>query len=401
MKGHLMCRSPFILRILVLILLFAVCRVGPAFAGGLESAGGMDALRETLDNYIHSQGNLRTRIEVRKLVRISSGRLSEKTYHVESIIRDHVARISRYSEGVIDGQKQWFDIRETLLFPSGETAEWRHPGFPGQLSFGIRSAHAHRIGFDAGLVGSPVFNLQKIRRVIGRSATTIVSEDQDQIVARTSAVEKPKTDNLLNDYIEIVFSKRFGRLPISMTRISNTDEPTRNYDSGSCIHLKYGTSDDGTIIPLMATHETGLKEREEGIVQTTWHYLSFDVSSQPTIDEMKLTIPVQVLVANVDSRQQFTVTSTNDDVAAALKKRFGDFLEIEPRNASMRTVAASFVGQCPDLPDVFRQAKEPTSNYLPPAGNNGRWNYGLLAAHGLGLWAIGCYARRRRNLAPT
>jgi hypothetical protein len=72
---------------------------------------------------------------------------------------------------------------------------------------------------------------------------------------------------------------------------------------------------------------------------------------------MSLTVPYHLLAKNVDSGREFKLTTSDDKDTGILTERYGNLLKILPREHAMRTVATSFVGQCPDLPEMYRQLK--------------------------------------------
>lgn len=368
----------------------------PAAAESMPSTStSLTHLRSALDDFLAAQSTLRVRTKVTSLVRISNGRLSEKNYHIDCVIKHGVAKLSQYGEGIIDGEKQWFDIRETLLFPSGETAEWRHPGFPGQLSFGTDSNHANRIGYDANRLGHPLFTLNMIRRVLAREASEITSESESEIVVRTSPFADPKHTDLATDYLEIVFSRQSDDLPISLTRIMPDDDPTTHFHSGASIQIEYGRAKDDSVILLSAKRDWQLRDDVEGKLHTKWDFETFDRSAKTTIDDVRLTLPIGILAENVDSGRRFTVTGKDDDSAVTLKKRFGDYVQFAPRAAAMKAIAASFVGQCPDLPREYHSVSEPYSQ-SGPAPTTSRGIYRGIAGHVIALLGIGAFWRRRR-----
>lgn len=352
-------------------------------------------LRSRLDAYIQGIRNLRCQLQIVRLARTSSGRISEKKYNVDCVTQNYVTKISQFSQGVIEGEKTWFDVRETLVFPSGDTAEWRHPGFPGQLSFGKTSPDSQRIRYSAFENGDPLYPLKKIARVLKRDTLKVVEITPQTIIGRMPVGKEAPVTWEGTDYIEIVFSREFGDMPISMTRICANDNPDRKYDSDCRVEIEYAKEND-FVVPTVARLDTKLKDDVQGDLTTTWTYAAFDPFAEPTPEEVKLTLPIQVLVENVDTRRQFTVTSSDDDGAKSLRERFGDTIEIQPRVAAMITVAKSFVGQCPNLPSEYQYLREQSSASKERSGPS-RWGIGLLAAHGAGLWAIAGFLRRRRK----
>lgn len=357
------------------------------------------ALRTTLDQYINSVKNLHCEADVANIVRLSSGRISERNFSVEFTMRDYVVKISQFSRGTVEDEQGWFDIRETLIFPSGSTAEWRHPGFPGQITFGHSSNESKQIRHAAGGIGDPLFPLKKIASVMLRDSFHVVENHPESVVAHvsvpgTSADSADETGSEDTDYIEIEFEKKYGWLPVSMTRICVQSDANDVFDSGGAFEIEYGVTDTNTVVPQVIRQDTRLKDDVEGSLATTWTFKTFDLSVTPTMDEMKLTLPVQVLAENVDSHRRFTVTSKDDDAAATLKKSFGEFIEIQPGKAAMQAVAKSFVGQCPDLPAQYQLLRQQNAPALAASSTSG-WNACLLAAHGVGLWVIAGYWRRR------
>lgn len=365
----------------------------------LDAAG----LRTTLDHYIDSVRNLHCEVDVANIVRLSSGRISERNFSVKCTMRDYVMKISQFSRGTVEDEQVWFDIRETLIFPSGSTAEWRHPGFPGQITFGHSSNESKQIRQAAGEIGDPLFPLKKIARVMFRDSFHVVENHSDSIVAHvsmlgTSAESANGTGSEDIDHIEIRFEKKYGWLPVSMTRICVQSDASEVFDSGGAFEIEYGATTGDIIVPQVIRQDTRLKDDVEGSLATTWTFTTFDLSATPTMDEMKLTLPVQVLAENVDSHRKFTVTSKDDDAAVTLKKSFGDFIEIQPGKAAMLAVAKSFVGQCPDLPAQYQLLRQQNAPALAASSTSG-WNACLLAAHGIGLWVIAGYWRRRNRPA--
>lgn len=360
-------------------------------------------LRTRLDQYVESLRYLDSECDVLNVIRLSSGRISERKFKVNCLVRDYVKRISQYSEGNVEDDKAWFDIRETLLFPSGATAEWRHPGFPGQLSFGQTSNDCNRIRHSAEEIGDPFFVLKKIARVMKRDTFRVVESRPESIIARVSmpgeAQDVPASDETAEtDYIEIVFSRKYDCLPVSMKRICLRSDPDRVFDSGSAFEIEYSHTDQNTFVPQVIRQDTRLKDDVEGVLATTWTYKTFDLTARPVMNEMTLILPVGVLAENVDSRRRFTVTSKDDDAAVTLKKQFGDFIEIQSAKAAMQAVARSFVGLCPDLPDQYQLLRQQHAPAFATSDTS-RWNVCLLAAHGFGLWVIAGYWRKRCRAA--
>lgn len=365
-----------------------------AFADS-NSAGptSLKSLRNTFNEFLVSQSKLRAKIHVTNLVRMSNSRLCEKSFHIDCVIRDGVAKISHYGEGIVDGKKQWFDLRETLLFSSGDTIQWRHPNFPGKISFGIKSSHASRIKYDADRLGHPLFMLNRIREILARKASKIISESADRIVVRTSPFANPKSTNLVVDYLEIVFSKQFDGLPISLTRYMPDDNPAYNFSSGASVQIEYGRALDSSVFPVCIQRDRRLKDDVEGILNTKWEFQTFDRAADISIDDLQLTLPLQIRAEDVDTKREFLVVSEDDDSVMTLKKRFGDYIQFVTRNAAKKSNATSFVGQCPDLPTEHHSISERPIQPVPSLAGNAC----LLASHAIILLGVGALWRRRHN----
>lgn len=378
--------------------LSAICFQPPSVLAQSESPAPVSVpqLQQAIEEYVSGVSNLRVRTEVTRLVRISNGRLSEKTYHVKSLIKSGVTRISLYGEGVINGEKAWFDIRESLLFASGDTAEWRHPGFPGQINYGQKSDKAKQVRHKAAQLGHPFAALGKMLLVLKRPASKVFRETDSEIVVRTSVLASAEKVDTQTNFIELVFDKRFDLLPVSMTSISTVEDPKSYFDSGTRIEVEYHREEDGSLSLVSVREDLKLKGENEGILNTEWVFKDFDRSAITTMDDMKLKLPLQITSENVDTKQKLTVTSVKDDAALALKKRFGDYIEFQTRALAMHTTANSFVGQCPDLPPVYQLAGK-TRPIVATSSIVSRWDAGLLVGHALCLLAIGIYVTRRRQ----
>ncbi|MCA9051931.1 MAG: hypothetical protein KDA89_24500, partial [Planctomycetaceae bacterium] len=265
------------------------------------------------------------------------------------------------------------------------------------LSYGKDSYRVSQIAYDASRLGHPFFTLNRIRRVLARKASAVTSETDQHVVVRTSPFADP-TCTKPDDFLELVFSKEYDLLPISMARhLPDEANPDAYFHSGAGIEIQYARELDGSLRLVSAGRDRRLKDDVEGILYTKWRFTKFDRSAEIPPDSLTLTLPHQVLAEDVDSGRIDTVTGSNDDVAGLLKKRFGNHIQFEPRVAAMRSVAASFVGRCPDLPPVYEHISRTSSVTGPKSpdvpGHRTTW---LLAGHALVALGISIFRKRRR-----
>ena len=353
-----------------------------------------DQVKCAVDKYLSQMAAYKARMVVTKIVRLSSGRISEKTYHVECLSRDHVMRIARYARGSVEGAQTWFDIRQTLVFPCGQAAEWRHPGFPGQLTVGSQAPDAARVRHSATDIGDPFAVLRKIKRVMDRLTLTPHETTPETVVFRCKLGPERdlKPRQLQDDYIDITCSREFGLLPIRMTRVCAHEDEGREFDSGATETIKFTRTADGTRIPTSAHRDTRIRPDVQGTLAVAWQFATFDRTT-PGLTEMKLQIPGPALVLEADTGRQFVA---HEDSGERLEGLLGDLVEVLDQPDAKRIVAHSFVGRSPDLPAEYsllrRQQQDLTASSVAP------W---VLAANCFGLLVVGALLLRRRRIRPN
>lgn len=371
-------------------------------SGEMQTATTVQDLEATLADYLGSIAHFQSHVDVTKVVRLSSGRVSEKTFHVECLMKDKVLRVAQYSHGSIEGERAWYDVRQSLVFSDRRTAEWRHPGFPGQLTFGTLSSEAGRIRYTAIAVGDPLHSVKRILRNLQKGRTQISDETSDLVIAR-SAVADPGDDpegRLQDDYIEIRFSREFGNLPVSMTRVCAVDDPERTYQSGANIRIRYSRDANGVIKPVSIAEDCRLKDDVKGTLAMTLKIRSFEFR-QPTMDQMKLVVPHRVMAVEADSGRQLVLNDHTDEDFQTVKAFLGDYIELRPKNEAKRIAARSFVGQCPDLPREYRVLRNLPEPRIPQVQRHAPFSAGLIL-HAVGVLAVGTVLllrRGRRNSA--
>ena len=350
-----------------------------------------DTVTRAVNDYLNQMSTYQARMVVTKVVRLSSGRISEKTYNVECLSQDHIMRIARYARGAVEGSQTWFDIRQTVVFPTGQTAEWRHPGFPGQLTVGIEGPDATRVRHSAIDIGDPFAVLRKIKRVMDRQKLALHAITSETVVLRcTPGSERDvKRRTLQNDYIEIVCAQKLGLLPISMTRVCVNDDQNREFDSGATVSMKFSRTADGSIIPISAQRDTRIRPDVQGTLTITWQMAAFD-RTPPEQADMSLKIPGPALVLEADTGRQY---SAHDDSSQRLQELLGDFVEVLDQPDAKRAVALSFVGRSPDLPQEYALLRRQQESLI--ASSVSPW---FVAANGFGLLVVGAFLFRRQVL---
>lgn len=351
------------------------------------SAVTVEDLRSSTDAYVKSIRNLRAESQVVRVSRLSSGKLCEKTFSVECVMRDYTMRHAYFVKAAVDGKESWFDIRETVVFPSGNIAEWRHPTFPGHFAFGESAIQVSLMQTKACEIGDPLYVLKRIRRAIGRDGAHVDREADGAVIAQVPLKS--------GDYLEFEFSSEFDWLPTRMTRICVDENDEKAFRSGGFFSVDYVRQQSGEIVPAKATYITNLKDHAAGTLSTTWDYSAFDVSAEPTQDEMALKLPVRIMSVDLDTDEKRMVTSQTDDVAADLKKRFGAFVQIQDRVTAKKGVSTSFVGRCPDLPDTYHKLTRAPLESIQESSAS--WRTGLLVLHAVGVLGITLYCRRRKT----
>lgn len=359
----------------------------------------LQELKQRLDQFVEAQHSLHTRAKVTCIARVANGRLCEKNYRVDCVTNQGVVKISCYSNGLIDGKQQWFDIRETLLLPSGHVAEWRHPGFPGQLSWGSTSHAANRIGFDATRIGHPLFALNRIREILDRPATQIIQQNDRETIVRTSPLAQQSKADHDDNYLQIVFSKTFRDLPVSMIRYVPEHDTELHFESGAGVSIEYTIGEDSLPILTSVKRDRKLRDEFEGVLHTTWEFESFERLSRVDRGQLRMVLPYQVVVQDVDSNQRATIFHETDEAVGLLRKHFGDLIQFQRRAAAMKKIASSFVGQCPDLPAEYQRAQAKRIAPPAPAGRNNR--LGLVMAHAAALVVVGSIWTRFRRKRST
>lgn len=329
-----------------------------AVHGQFEPTEKATILEATLDDYLRSIPDLAAEMVVTKVVRLSSGRISEKVFHTQCLMRDHVQRIAQYSHGTVEGERLWYDIRQSLVFPDGMAAEWRHPGLPGQLSFGSLSGDVQRVRHTAIEVGDPFAAQKRVLQVLRKDRVFSVLESPQYFVARSHVVaaDNPRASDLQDDFIEIRFSREFGNLPVSMLRICGRDDPERAYESGAVLEMNYKIGEGGRPQPTSAKRDTRLKGDVKGLLLASWEIKSFDTAT-PRFEQMQLTVPSQVLAVESDSGRSFSIADDDDEDLNELPVVLRSYLSVRSRADTQKSVAQSFVGQCPDLSEEYSRLR--------------------------------------------
>ncbi|MEZ6123313.1 MAG: hypothetical protein R3C49_09085 [Planctomycetaceae bacterium] len=357
----------------------------------------LESVRSNLHNYLDSMKNFRARVKATEVTQLSNERISEETWMVECMVRDGVIRGNRYAVAFVDGKRSWYDIRETVMFPSGALFEWRHPGFPGTFSFGVDSKNRRtlQVLLRARDFADPLQPMRTVARIADMPTAKLLKFDENRIVVRAYALNhnEVKTDGPDQDFIDLVYARDFADLPISLTRTRpDSPEVRLSFQSGSGLKLDYRKTEDGKIYPLAFRNETPLVENATGVLARIWDYTEFSADQTPTVAQMQMTLPTGIAAVELDSGREFTLADAQDEEFLKIKALYGDYITMVSRIEAKRKVAKSFVGQSPDLPEEYEALRNQVE---PEVSQASRTSKTIVAIHGCAVLAIAWLVLRR------
>ena len=358
----------------------------------------LSAVRSTFDDYLAKFQNMKASFQLTAVSRLGGGRIQEVDYRGDWKAHRGTHRLSFYAQAKVDGKEQWFDVKDVLI-GDNSVLIWRHPGFPGNVQFGVAtSREGNRLMQESQTIADPRHAFHRIHRILNHKSARLQKGTDGNLVvvlktldvAKTAPPGAVRTQPNDGDRLEVLLSERFGFLPTKMRRLGISEDSNSGYQSGAGLRIDYTETTDGHVVPKRIVEDRKLSDGFTGDVVREWHFERCVLNPKYEDAETQLLLPKGATAVNVDLREQFKLGADDKEKTAKLGALFPNQLRIVAPREAMRAIVKTAAGQSPDLPSVYQKLKRGPVSLVPRRSEALRitfWHGILLAViAGLAYW---------------